>query len=139
MITTNMSDDTTAVKTRVRKSTVVDPMLKKFADGAGVKTVRCSKDWGGTWGYRVYGPASINVNGFRTEAAAYKGWAEDTFGVAEFKSLMNLFMAEARLTYIMESLWFGGADKETLAGCRLMDNPKELIAFVDSRLREGPK
>jgi uncharacterized small protein (DUF1192 family) len=113
-------------------------MLKKLANDAGVEVIRCGKEWGGTWGLRVKtkGLGAYNVNGFRNEAAVYKGWAEKQFGKDALKSILNVSKVEARLTYLVEELWFCGADKETRDACRQALSPRELIAFIDARLKE---
>ncbi len=64
--------------------------LKEFAILAGVTTVRCDKGWGGTWAYKTIDNPNCTHCGFRSEAAAYKGWAKNTFGETASKALIKL-------------------------------------------------
>lgn len=67
--------------------------LKDFAEAAGVTVFRCNKEWGGTWAYKTADRPNSSVCGYRSEAALYRGWAEDTFGKHAFKALAKLFNA----------------------------------------------
>lgn len=67
--------------------------LKDFAAMAGVTVERCEKDWGGRWSYRTADNPNCRFSGYRTEAALYRAWAEETFGKAAFKALAKLLSA----------------------------------------------
>lgn len=64
--------------------------LKEFAVLAGVTVERCDKGWGGTWAYRTADGPCGAFAGYRTEVAAYKAWAEKTFGKTTFKALSKV-------------------------------------------------
>lgn len=64
--------------------------LKELAEAAGVTVLRCNKEWGGTWAYKTPDHPHSTVCGYRTEAALYKGWAEEVFGKHAFKALSKL-------------------------------------------------
>ena len=61
--------------------------LEQFAKAAGVQIVQCTPDWGGQIAYTTKDSPQCRVCGFRTEVAAYKHWAESTFGKQTFKAL----------------------------------------------------
>ncbi len=67
--------------------------LKDFAEAAGVVVFRCDKDWGGTWGYTTIDNPRSSICGYRSEAALYRGWAEETFGKSAFKAIAKLLSA----------------------------------------------
>jgi hypothetical protein len=64
--------------------------IKEFAEDAGVTIGRCEPDWGGTYSYKSEDYPNSTVCGFRSEAAAYKGWMEDSFGKKTTKALLRL-------------------------------------------------
>lgn len=64
--------------------------LKDFAAISGVIVSRCDKEWGGTFAYKTLDHPNITTCGYRTEAALYKGWAEETFGKNSFKAILKL-------------------------------------------------
>lgn len=65
--------------------------LEDFAKDAGVTLFRCDPEWGGTWGYKSEDYPNTSYCGFRSANAAYKGWAEGTFGKRSTKALLKLF------------------------------------------------
>jgi hypothetical protein len=64
--------------------------LEDFAKEAGVIIHRCEKTWGGTYGYSTKDNPNCSINGYRSEAAAYKRWAATTFGEHASKALIKL-------------------------------------------------
>lgn len=70
--------------------------LEEFAKEAGVTIHRCDKTWGGTYGYSCKDRPNVNINGFRSEASAYKGWVEHTFGEHTSKALFNLLKRKTK-------------------------------------------
>jgi hypothetical protein len=64
--------------------------LKEFAELSGVILSRCSEDWGGTWEYGQVDHPTFSVAGYKTEEAAYRGWAENTFGETAANALLKL-------------------------------------------------
>lgn len=70
--------------------------LKDFAQASGVITERCSKEWGGTWAYKISSEPTITYCGFRTEAELYSAWAQDTFGSGASKALLALLLNTPR-------------------------------------------
>lgn len=66
------------------------PSMKDFATDAGVTIIRCDKEWGGTYGYKDADHPNSTICGFRTEKAAYLGWANDTFGKHAAAALVKL-------------------------------------------------
>jgi hypothetical protein len=68
--------------------------IEDFAKEAGVTIHRCDKTWGGTYGYSTKDNPNCSINGFRSEAAVYKGWATDTFGEHAGKALLKLLKGQ---------------------------------------------
>jgi hypothetical protein len=64
--------------------------LEEFAKKAGVSVFKCDPDWGGSIGYKCLDYPNSRVCGFRSEAAAYKSWLEDSFGTNTAKAVMTL-------------------------------------------------
>ena len=49
-----------------------------------------AEGWGGRWAYTSTDHPNMTTCGFRTEAAAYKGFLEETFGKQPTKALLKL-------------------------------------------------
>ena len=81
------------VRRVVPKRATARMTLKDFATMAGVAVERCDKEWGGTWAYKTADNPRCTYCGYRTEAALYRAWAEDTFGKEAFKALAKLLSA----------------------------------------------
>lgn len=64
--------------------------LKRFAESAGVAIHSCDKSWGGKYGFTCADSPRARYNGYPTKAAAYRAWAEMTFGVKTTAALMEL-------------------------------------------------
>ena len=64
--------------------------LKEFALLGGIVVSRCDKEWGGTWAYSTKDHPKATCCGYRNEVAAYKSWAQDTFGKAAANELFKL-------------------------------------------------
>jgi hypothetical protein len=65
--------------------------LEEFASQSGLTVVRCDREWGGTYGYKLADYPNMQINGFRTEKAALLGWMKGTFGERTAKALVSLF------------------------------------------------
>jgi hypothetical protein len=70
--------------------------LEEFAKAAGVSIAPCHPEWGGKIAYTEKDHPHSRVCGFRTEAAAYKHWAETTFGPRTYKALKKLLEPSKR-------------------------------------------
>lgn len=64
--------------------------LKEFAELSGVTLGRCSKEWGGTWSYRMAKCPHCTFNGYDSEDDAYLSWVEETFGETAANVLLKL-------------------------------------------------
>jgi len=70
--------------------------LKEFAKQCGVEVlIDCDVCWGGKYGWRLIGKSSITVRGYKTEAAAIKGWMREHFGNKAAKVILNM-LSKAR-------------------------------------------
>ena len=72
--------------------------LEEFATVAGVKVVDCDPSWGGTYAYTTDDNPQTTVCGFRTERAALRRWADDSFGAGAGRAVMALLKASRRKT-----------------------------------------
>ena len=64
--------------------------LEEFAKLAGVSVFKCDPEWGGSIGYNSKDYPNSRICGFRSEAAAYKSWLEDSFGPTTAKAVLAL-------------------------------------------------
>ena len=67
--------------------------LEEFAKVSGVRVVSCDPSWGGTYAYTTDDNPNATVCGFRTERAALRRWADDSFGDAAGRAVMALLKA----------------------------------------------
>lgn len=71
--------------------------LKQFATKAGVSIVECDPSYGGRFGFRCVDAPNATWCGYKSEAAAYKGWLIGTFGEQTSKAVAALLkQTEAR-------------------------------------------
>lgn len=70
--------------------------LEEFAIESGVTIIECDPSWGGPVGYVEDDYPNSSVNGFRTQAAAYREWLNSTFGERTFKALVKLLKQTQR-------------------------------------------
>lgn len=62
-----------------KRTTEIHPIVRMLFDKAGGKIVRCSPDWGGTYGVTKAG-ITTQVCGYKTEEAAMEGFVIDSAG-----------------------------------------------------------
>ena len=70
--------------------------LEEFAKQAGVVIVDCGPNWGGRVGYKSSADCNCTFCGYRTSAAAYKGWLKDTFGEGAAKAVLKLLKEKSK-------------------------------------------
>jgi hypothetical protein len=64
--------------------------LEKFAKNAGLTIIRCSEEWGGTFGYVTKDAPNTKIVGFKKEEMIYKSWLISTFGENTAKAIIKL-------------------------------------------------
>jgi wobble nucleotide-excising tRNase len=66
--------------------------LEEFAKEAGcvVSLHPGPENWGGKYQYHIADNPDCHFCGYKTEAAAYKGWLESTFGPTTAKAIIKL-------------------------------------------------
>lgn len=65
--------------------------LQEFAKKSGVTTFNgCADGHGGDFGYTTKGAPNVHFCGYRTEKAALKAWAHETFGKHAATALIKL-------------------------------------------------
>ena len=64
--------------------------IEQFAKKCGVTLHPCDAAFGGKIAYKSADHPNITIAGFRTEAAAYRRWLEDTFGKTAGRVVLKL-------------------------------------------------
>ena len=70
--------------------------LEEFAKASGVRIVDCDPSWGGRYAYTIDDLPNVTFCGFRTERAALRRWASDTFGDGAGRAVLALLKAPRR-------------------------------------------
>lgn len=71
--------------------------IEEIAKKAGVRIVRCTPEWGGTFGYKSKDYPNSTVCGFKTRRSAYAVWAKDQFGKHGYAVLIALIVKNKEL------------------------------------------